>query len=70
MAQQATPLFDKRDYETALSKLAGLRETVDTFFDDVMVMVDDEPIRDNRLALLNQLRGLFLQVADLSYLQS
>jgi glycyl-tRNA synthetase beta chain len=70
IAQQVTPLFDKRDYETALSKLAGLRETVDTFFDDVMVMVDDESIRDNRLALLNQLRGLFLRVADLSYLQS
>jgi glycyl-tRNA synthetase beta chain len=70
IAQQVSPLFDKRDYETALSKLAGLRETVDTFFDDVMVMVDDESIRDNRLALLNQLRGLFLRVADLSYLQS
>ena len=69
LAQQVEPLFAKRDYETALSKLAGLRETVDTFFDDVMVMVDDESLRDNRLALLNQLRGLFLQVADLSHLQ-
>jgi len=69
MAQQVGPLFEQRDYESALSKLAGLREAVDTFFDDVMVMVDDENIRDNRLALLNQLRGLFLQVADLSYLQ-
>ncbi|MCK4586054.1 MAG: glycine--tRNA ligase subunit beta, partial [Gammaproteobacteria bacterium] len=70
MTQQVSPLFDKRDYESALSKLAGLRETVDTFFDDVMVMVEDEAVRDNRLALLNKLRGLFLQVADLSYLQS
>lgn len=70
MAQQVGPLFELRDYESALSKLAGLREAVDTFFDDVMVMVDDENIRDNRLALLSQLRGLFLQVADLSYLQS
>lgn len=70
MAQQVTPLFDKRDYETALSKLAGLREVVDTFFDEVMVMDDDETLRDNRLALLNQLRGLFLRVADLSHLQT
>jgi len=70
MAQQVTPLFDKRDYETALSKLAGLRETVDIFFDDVMVMAEDKSTRDNRLALLNQLRGLFLRVADLSHLQN
>jgi glycyl-tRNA synthetase beta chain len=70
MAQQVIPLFDKRDYESALSKLAGLRESIDTFFDDVMVMVEDEAIRDNRLALLNQLRSLFLRVADLSHLQS
>jgi glycyl-tRNA synthetase beta chain len=46
-----------------------LRETVDTFFDDVMVMVDDDALRDNRLALLAQLRNLFLRVADLSRLQ-
>ena len=62
------PLFKDRDYETALSQLAGLKESVDSFFDDVMVMDDDESIRNNRLALLNQLRNLFLQVADLSHL--
>ena len=70
IGQQVTPLFDKRDYETALGKLAGLRETVDTFFDDVMVMVEDESLRKNRLALLSQLRSLFLRVADFSRLQS
>jgi glycyl-tRNA synthetase beta chain len=69
MKQQVMPLFEQRDYETALTKLAGLRESVDTFFDDVMVMVEDEALRNNRLALLNQLRNLFLQVADLSRLQ-
>jgi len=53
-----------------LSKLAGLRETDDIFFDDVMVMAEDKSIRDNRLALLNQLRGLFLRVSDLSHLQN
>ncbi len=69
MAQQVTPLFDKRDYEPALARLAGLRETVDQFFDKVMVMTDDAPLRDNRLALLTQLQNLFLRVADLSRLQ-
>jgi len=70
MATLVAPLFEQRDYETALAQLAGLRETVDIFFDDVMVMVDDAVIRDNRLALLSQLRNLFLQVADLSQIQT
>jgi glycyl-tRNA synthetase beta chain len=69
MEAEVMPLFDKRDYEPALARLAGLREVVDTFFDDVMVMADDEAVRDNRLALLNGLRNLFLRVADLSRLQ-
>jgi glycyl-tRNA synthetase beta chain len=43
---------------------------VDSFFDDVMVMADDAALRDNRLALLNTLSALFLQVADISLLQS
>jgi glycyl-tRNA synthetase beta chain len=64
------PLLANSDYEPALQKLAGLRKTVDTFFDDVMVMVEDSGLRDNRIALLNQLHGLFLQVADISRLQS
>jgi len=64
------PLLARSDYEPALQQLAGLRHPVDTFFDDVMVMVDDTQLRDNRIALLNQLHGLFLQVADISRLQS
>jgi glycyl-tRNA synthetase beta chain len=50
--------------------LAGLRDSVDAFFDDVMVMVEDDALRANRLALLNNLSGLFLRVADLSRLQN
>jgi glycyl-tRNA synthetase beta chain len=46
-----------------------MRETVDGFFDQVMVMADDDAVRNNRLALLNQTRALFLGVADISYLQ-
>jgi len=54
--------------EAQLEVLAALREPVDTFFDDVMVMADDEAIRKNRLALLSQLRELFLRLADVSRL--
>ena len=57
-------------YEDALHELAGLREPVDLFFDDVMVMAEDEAVRHNRLALLKRLRHLFLLIADVSQLQS
>jgi len=56
------------DYAAVLANLAGLREPVDAFFEKVMVMADDTALRDNRLAMLAQLRGLFLQVADISEL--
>jgi glycyl-tRNA synthetase beta chain len=62
-------LMSKGDYTPALQKLAGLRDAVDAFFDQVMVMVDDDDLRANRLALLNELGTLFLRVADLSRLQ-
>ena len=52
----------------ALRALAGLREPVDSFFDDVMVMADDKGVRGNRLALLTRLRALFLNLADVSRL--
>jgi len=63
------PLLADRDYTQALSSLAAIRPEVDAFFDGVMIMSDDEALRQNRLALLNALRALFLQVADLSSLQ-
>lgn len=62
------PLLQERQYQQALAQLAGLRDTVDPFFDQVMVMVDDPAIRNNRLALLQQLRGLFFEIADISLL--
>ncbi|TVZ41699.1 glycyl-tRNA synthetase beta chain [Alteromonadaceae bacterium 2753L.S.0a.02] len=68
LSKQATPLLSAGNYTDALKILAGLREVVDTFFDDVMVMTDDEKVRNNRLALLQQLRQLFLEVADISLL--
>jgi glycyl-tRNA synthetase beta chain len=68
MEQEVTPLFLARDYATAFGRLAGLRQAVDGFFDKVMVMAEDAALRNNRLALLQRVRGLFLQVADLSRL--
>jgi len=56
-------------YTEKLTQLADIREAVDTFFDNVMVMADDEAVKLNRLALLNQLRNLFLDIADISVLQ-
>jgi len=63
------PLFAAGQYKEALVELAALRETVDGFFDTVMVMDENEAIRVNRLTLLSKLRELFLQVADISLLQ-
>jgi len=56
------------DPSDQIAALATLREPVDSFFDDVMVMAEDERIKANRLALLAQLRGLFLKLADVSRL--
>ena len=58
----------KHDYRAVLSQLATLANPVDRFFEDVMVNTDDQTVRNNRLALLSELRGLFLDVADLSRL--
>lgn len=67
-SETVRPLLDERRYTEVLQELAGLREPVDRFFDDVMVMVDNEATKDNRLALLGELRALFLDVADISRL--
>lgn len=68
MERVVNPMFARREYTGALTQLAGLREDVDRFFDTVMVMAPEADIRANRLGLLARLRGLFLQVADLSQL--
>jgi len=61
--------LQKRQYRQAMTAMSSLREPVDTFFDDVMVMVDDATVRDNRLGLLQQVNRLCCDVADLSQLQ-
>lgn len=67
--KEMLPLYQQANYQQALTQLASLREPVDRFFDEVMVMVDDEALKNNRLAILSQLHQLFLHVADISLLQ-
>ena len=69
LKSQLAPLYAEGKYQEALTELASLREAVDAFFDSVMVMDKDDNIRRNRLTLLNELRNLFLGVADISLLQ-
>lgn len=66
---EVQPLIAQGDYTAVLDKLANLRTPVDSFFDNVMVNAEDPTLRQNRLAILNTLQGLFLQVADISVLQ-
>lgn len=70
LTQDLIPVFAASDYDQALTQLAQLKDPVDKFFDNVMVMCDDQPTKLNRLALLNNLRNQFLNVADISLLQS
>ena len=69
LAKEVQPLIAQGEYTAVLDKLAGLRQPVDNFFDNVMVNSEDAKLRQNRLAILNTLQGLFLQVADISLLQ-
>jgi len=68
--QDVEPLFATGNYTQGLTQLASLRESIDAFFDSVMVMVDDQAVKENRVVLLSQLRDLFLHVADISLLAS
>ncbi|MCB1826122.1 MAG: glycine--tRNA ligase subunit beta [Candidatus Competibacteraceae bacterium] len=69
LSSEVIPLMEAGLYGDALNRLASLREPVDAFFDQVLVMAEDPAVRDNRIALLNELGSLFLRVADFSRLQ-
>lgn len=64
------PLLAEQNYAMALSRLAQLRDSVDAFFDNVMVNTEDAALRNSRLALLSMLSNQFLKIADISKLQS
>lgn len=63
------PLLEQADYTQVLQTLASLDEPLSQFFESVMVNSEDEALKNNRLALLKQVRALFLTVADISELQ-
>ena len=67
---EIAPALEARDYAAVLVRLAGMREPVDRFFDEVMVMAEDTAVRRNRLSLLAAVRAMFLEVADVSELGS
>ena len=70
MKNKTTVMLENSDYTKVLQECATLRKDVDNFFEKTMVMVDDNAIKQNRLSLLSSLQQLFLQVADISYLQT
>jgi len=65
---KVTDKLKQGQFEQALLDIASLKDTVDAFFDDVMVMTDDLQVRDNRLALLGRIAAMFSQLADFSRL--
>lgn len=69
ISEKVAPLVVSKNYQAALSELAALKLPIDTFFDNVMVMSDDEAVKINRLTLLNEIRNSFFAIADISVLQ-
>lgn len=70
VANAVEPLLGQTEYKTALYELASLRESVDAFFDNVMVMDEDKALRMNRINLLRDLSNLLAAVAEISNLQT
>ena len=70
LSDKLAPYFNEGRYQDILVELAALKTPIDAFFEVVMVMVEDEKVKLNRLALLKILQQLFLRVADISILQS
>ena len=69
MQKKLATLYENSDYTQALTELASLRDPIDNFFDNVMVMTEDEAVKNNRLSLLQSVNKLFLGTADISRLQ-
>ncbi|MCK9331389.1 MAG: glycine--tRNA ligase subunit beta, partial [Candidatus Cloacimonetes bacterium] len=66
LEKEVKPLLEKMQYHLIMEKIVPLGAEIDAFFDKVLVMCDDEKLKNNRLALLNKIKTLFLQVADIS----
>jgi glycyl-tRNA synthetase beta chain len=65
-----TPLIDRGEYAEALEAMVRLKAPIDKLFDDVMVMVEDEKVRNNRLGLLKMIADLFARIVDFSFVGS
>ena len=70
ISNKVQPLQKARDYKAVLAELSQIKQPIDEFFDNVMVMADDEQVKINRLTLLSEIRNSFLAIADISLLQS
>jgi glycyl-tRNA synthetase beta chain len=70
VSKRAGSLIQKGEYTKALEIIAELKSPIDEFFDSVMVMVDDETLRNNRLGLLRKIADFFSQIADFSFIGS
>ena len=70
VTKTAEPLVNRGDYAKALEILAELKAPIDLFFDKVMVMVEDEKLRNNRLGLLRRIAKFFERIADFSFIGS
>lgn len=70
MEKSVAPIIEHREYNKALASLAKLKSTIDSFFDDVMVMDDADSIRNNRIALVTRVNNQFAAIADISCLQN
>jgi len=68
--EAVTPLIDRGEYAEALEVMVRLKAPIDKLFDDVMVMVEDEQVRNNRLGLLKMIADLFGRIADFSFIGS
>jgi glycyl-tRNA synthetase beta chain len=67
---ETKPLLEAKEYGKALDVILRMKEPVDVFFDEVLVMTEDESLKQNRLNLLSAISRLFLQVGDFSKMQS
>lgn len=66
LEEKVKPQIDKKEYDKALEQLVVLKEPIDNFFDNVMIMVDDEEIKENRLGLLRKIYNFMMEICDLS----
>jgi glycyl-tRNA synthetase beta chain len=69
MEQPLAQLLSDRNYTEYLVSLSNLHQKIDDFFDNVMVLCDDEKLKNNRIALVSSIHALFIKIADLSLLQ-